>query len=306
MQRRRTRSVSKGLRAAPSPTPASRTSRGREPRHTQAARRRASRTAPLAIGLALATCLGASPARAAGFPDESYRALPCRPTIACTADLVPPGALEIELGYLRKKLPDGVAHSVPLLLKLTLLRDLQLQAGTGTALLSMHGVTKPVDDFSAGLKLRFLHQGGIAPSLSVSLAAGGVDVWSEGKTAYGALATVYATKDIGWLHADLNGGVNVWRLGGEYATQPFGALALSTDLGHGFSPMIEGYAYGNAGFIGPKDAGILAALAYAPIPYLVFDVGGDVALFRDTRSFSLFAGVTMILADLWDEGGATK
>ena len=47
---------------------------------------------PLALAPALLLAL---PARAAGWPDERDRVLPCRPTIACTADLVAPGTFEI-------------------------------------------------------------------------------------------------------------------------------------------------------------------------------------------------------------------
>jgi hypothetical protein len=31
-------------------------------------------------------------------PDEHVQAKPCRPTISCTADIVQPGALEVEVG----------------------------------------------------------------------------------------------------------------------------------------------------------------------------------------------------------------
>ena len=63
-------------------------------------------------------------------PDPSYSALPCRPTIACTADFVPPGVMELELGYIYRRLGDGANQSsLPFLLKLTLLEWVQLQIG---------------------------------------------------------------------------------------------------------------------------------------------------------------------------------
>lgn len=46
----------------------------------------------------VAALLAPATARAAGFPVDDDRVLPCRPTIACTADLVPPGTLELETG----------------------------------------------------------------------------------------------------------------------------------------------------------------------------------------------------------------
>ena len=51
--------------------------------------------------------------------DDEHPSLPCRPTVSCTADIVRPGSLEIEAGYLFHKLSEPT-HSVPLLVKLTL------------------------------------------------------------------------------------------------------------------------------------------------------------------------------------------
>src|SRR5262249_34542690 len=48
----------------------------------------------LALTPATALLLAGVTAQAAGWPDERDRALPCRPTIACTAELVPPGTFE--------------------------------------------------------------------------------------------------------------------------------------------------------------------------------------------------------------------
>jgi hypothetical protein len=70
--------------------------------------------------LVVAALLAAAPdtARAVGFPDaDYYKALPCRPTIACTADIVPPGVTELELGYLYRRLGTSAnQHSIPFLL----------------------------------------------------------------------------------------------------------------------------------------------------------------------------------------------
>src|SRR5213593_3171815 len=73
----------------------------------------------------------AAPLRAAGWPEgDRYRALPCRPSVSCTADLVPPGTLEIEAGYLGRRVPPGgFIHAEPILFKLTTFEWLQLQLG---------------------------------------------------------------------------------------------------------------------------------------------------------------------------------
>ena len=249
----------------------------------------------------LATLGVASSARGSGFPDATYKTLPCRPTIACTADLVPPGSVELETGALRRRTPEGVVHTVPLLFKLTLLEDLQLQLGTNTAYSRLDGRSGRFEDGYGGVKLRVARQTPWRPALGVSLLGDAVTLPARGSSAYGGLLTLFATKDFAWLHVDLNLGVNRWWSMGAHATQPFVALALSTELGAGFGVMAEGYAFGDAAFVQPKDAGLLSALTWAPVPYWMFDAGSDVAMFPSTRAYGLFVGTTVILFDLWDE-----
>ncbi len=74
--------------------------------------------------------IGSHPALAASWFNDDLKALPCRPTIACTADIVPPGSFELEIGYLFRKLRSPLLqHSVPFLAKLTLAEWVQLQVG---------------------------------------------------------------------------------------------------------------------------------------------------------------------------------
>ena len=70
-----------------------------------------------------------APMQAATLPDGTFHALPCRPSIACTADIVPTGMVELEVGYLFRKAPDGLQHQTPFLLKLTLADWVQAQVG---------------------------------------------------------------------------------------------------------------------------------------------------------------------------------
>lgn len=82
----------------------------------------------------------ARPAAAASPPDDETHALPCRPTIACTADLVPPGAFEIEAGMLFRRLAgNGRQWTLPFLAKVTLAKWVQLQVGS-------NGYTTMVDE----------------------------------------------------------------------------------------------------------------------------------------------------------------
>ena len=85
-----------------------------------------------AFGIVLAALLAASAtAHADGWPDDRDRVLPCRPTIACTAELVPPGTFEVEAGYLYRRSGTGATQrSSPFLLKLTLAAWAQVQVGS--------------------------------------------------------------------------------------------------------------------------------------------------------------------------------
>jgi hypothetical protein len=48
------------------------------------------------------------------------------------------------------------------------------------------------------------------------------------------------TNDALSIHADLNVAANVFAFDGRTRAQPFAALALSHDMAHGLTPMIEG------------------------------------------------------------------
>jgi hypothetical protein len=64
------------------------------------------------------------------------------------------------------------------------------------------------------------------------------------------------------------------------------------------SVSVEGYAFSDAASIAPHDGGARVALGMAPRPWLVFDVGGDVE-FPETRSYSVFVGMTVIPVIWW-------
>jgi hypothetical protein len=67
---------------------------------------------------------------------------------------------------------------------------------------------------------------------STAESAGYVRVWD-------VFTTAYFSRDTRWLHADLNVGVNAWRIDSSALYQPLGALALSTELPHHLMPMVE-------------------------------------------------------------------
>jgi hypothetical protein len=242
-------------------------------------------------------------AQAIDFPDASYKALPCRPTIACTADIVPPGVIELEMGYLYRRLARAVnQQSVPFLLKLTLAEWAQLQFGSnGPTFASMPVPARFFDDVTLGLKLHLQDQEARIPSLSFSATASIPTRAAEGYLrTYDALFIFYVTKDFAWLHADLNLGLNLWQLEAAPHTQPWLALALSVALPRGFGPMLELYYFSDAAPVAPSDAGMLVALSYQPRNWIVFDAGFDVGFVAATRSASAFAGLTFIPLDLWE------
>ena len=257
---------------------------------------------PRALPLSIAVVLAAS-AHAVELPGDDDHAVPCRPTIACTADLAAPGTLEIELGYLLRRLaPATSQRTTPLLIKLTVTRWLQLQVATsGAVMTDDRAKSAYLDNINLGAKAHLRDQSLRAPSLSFSVAASvpsGAGPAGAAAT-WGALFTLYVSKDVGWLHADFNAGVILSRLEGAPLAQGFITLALSTSLPRGFGLMLEGYAFGDASPSAGADAGLLAAICFQPRPWIVIDAGGDLGILPASRAGSLFAGVTIIPAVLW-------
>ena len=232
-------------------------------------------------------------------PSDEH-ALPCRPTIACTADLVPPGDFEIEAGYLLRRFRDTtLQHSTPLLLKLTLATWVQLQVGSnGGIFASGPAPVKYLDDILVGLKLHLIDQEKRFPSLSFSAALSiPTPAQPEALRTYDLEMIAYVTKDISKLHADLNLGLNIWQLNAPLI-QIWAALALSVELPRHTCVMAEGYVFGDAGPIAPRDAGLLMAACWSPRSFVTFDAGVDVGL-GAARLVSAFVGMTIIPIRFW-------
>ncbi len=243
--------------------------------------------------------LSLAPQARAELPDERDHALPCRPTIACTADLVPPGSFEVEGGVLYRRLGSAAqSWTTPLLLKQTLTEALQLQVGSnGYTAVGGDLPARYLDDLVLGPKLHFLDQGTIMPSVSVSAELSVPTFHRSGyQRSYDGLFTAYVTKDLGLIHLDVNGGVNLWRIEDHPIRQEFGALALSMNLVGALGAMVEGYVFSDARPVTPHDGGFLFALSQTPRPWLVLDEGGDLGFYPRTRSVSLFVGMTIIPA----------
>ncbi|HZS40389.1 MAG TPA: hypothetical protein VFF06_26335 [Polyangia bacterium] len=252
--------------------------------------------------IATLAIFASSAAGAARWPGGDDHALPCRPTIACTADLVPPGSVEVELGYLFRRLGAGaLQHSTPVLVKLTLARWVQLQVDTNGYTYASGAVpARFVDDVVIGAKLHLVNQRDLFPSLSWS-AALSVPIGAQPGyvRTYDSFLTAYVTKDVRRLHLDLNLGVNLWRLDGPVLIQPWIALAASIELPRRFTAMLELYYFTDAAPIAPRDGGTLIAAAYAARSWLVVDLGFDVGWIQEQRAVSAFTGLTIIPGILW-------
>ena len=192
---------------------------------------------------------GSSSALGASWFDENRQALPCRPTIACTADIASPGSFELEMGYLFRKLSNStLQHSVPFLAKLTLASWVQLQLGSnGLTFANAPEPTSYFDDIVTGFKFQLADQAQYVPLFSGSVELSiPLDAAAGYIRTYDLLTTLYITKDPSWLHADFNLGLNLWRLEGPVLLQPWTALALSVELPGHFTVMAENYFFAHA------------------------------------------------------------
>jgi hypothetical protein len=267
-------------------------------------------TRALAAGALASLAVAAVPgrvARAADSPDARDRTLPCRPTIACTADLVPPGTFDFEAGALFRSLGSSSAGTAtrqwtfPFLAKLTLEPWVQLQVGS-------NGVTQATgvapeqyfDDVVVGPKFHLVDQGEWAPSFSLSGELSIPTLSGRGYLrTYDALFTAYVTKDMGPVHADFNVAWNLWRLDGAPLSQGLVALALTSNIPPPFGLMGEAYYFTNAAPVAPRDGGLLFAFTHSPRSWLVFDMGADIGWFPSSRAYSLFVGMSIIPVVLW-------
>jgi hypothetical protein len=256
----------------------------------------------------------ASPCAAAEAPDARDKTLPCRPTIACTADIVPPGTFDFEAGALYRSLgvPGGATTTrqwtFPFLAKLTLEGWVQLQVGSnGLTLATGFAPQNYFDDVIVGPKFHLFDQTDWLPSISFSVEVSVPTFPGQGYLrTYDTFVTTYVTKDLGPVHADFNAGGNLWRVGGSPLPQALLALALSANLPPPFGVMGEVYYFSNAPPVAPRDGGLLFAFTHSPRSWLVFDLGADVGWFPSSRAYSVFVGASIIPVVLWRPASAAQ
>ncbi len=226
--------------------------------------------------------------------DDPPTVLPCRPTVACTAEIAPEGTLQVETGYAQRRASSSAVSTVPTLVMYSVTDRVQLQLGTNNAVVSEGGATRVFDGALVGPKVVLLEQTDTTPAISMSALFAiptrtGTDAVTKTTDAY---LWAYASKDILGFHADLDVGANVLSVDDHPAVQGVAALSVSHDLIGGVGVMAEAYAFEGGGSYASHDGGILSAISIAATKRVMFDVGTDVGLYRDTRRMTLFAGIT--------------
>jgi hypothetical protein len=247
-----------------------------------------------AIGIALvAVLVGAGAVRA-----DNAQVLPCRPTVTCTADLAPPGTLELELGYQARWPSAGATQqTTPILAKLPILRWLELQLGTNG--LTLAGSARYIDNAVAGAKLHVLDQTATLPSIAVTASVSVPTVAQRGYVrAYDGAVVVHASKDVGHVHLDVNLGLIADDLGGARAYQPWAAVAATYPLTSRISIALEPHYFADASPVAPRDAGAIVAVEVAVRGWLVLDGAID-AVGLEPRSLAALVGVSIAPARLW-------
>ncbi len=244
----------------------------------------------------MALVLTSVPALAVETPDARDHALPCRPTISCTADIAAPGTFEVELGWGASKGTFGSTRIVPFLLKQTLTKMLQLQVGSNGVTYGQPARNLYFDNLFMGAKLHLADQDKWAPSFAVTALVG---VPLNNVNGLEALVTGHASKDIGPIHGDLNLGIAEVALDTTPVSQGFGAFALSASLPGSFGVAAEVYYFTDSPPLAPHDGGVRFVLTTAPKPWLVFDMGADAGFFPSVRAFTLFFGMTIVPVVFW-------
>ena len=230
-------------------------------------------------------------------------AVPNRPTLASTAEMVSSGVFEIEYGF-----EAADAHqNINGLLKFGVVKNLELwflnnpiECDSGTAGLG---------DSGAGFKYKLFPQKRARPTVSILYIATIPTARPElGVGAMAHLVQVLVSKDFGKHHFDFNEGVQfVGRpQQGGFDRRYFSALSYSRPLKGkwGYTGEIAGYSWQNRST--PATMTILNAATYNVTSRMVLDGGVYFAVYGSLPRATFFAGLTYSIADLYHRHPAQR
>ena len=205
--------------------------------------------------------------------------------------------LEVETDYVQSHGDGGLVNTGVALVKYSIGNTLQLQLGTDNLVTVQRGTaTALLDGVYLGPKLVVVSQTEQRPAVAVSAVValptrGDPDALTQTVDTY---VWGYLSKDLRGVHADLNLGLNVLSIDARPAIQLIAAAAVSRALSDRVGAALELYTFEGGGAYAEHDAGALTALSYTAAPWLTVQAGADVALYRDVRSLTLFAAVTVV------------
>jgi hypothetical protein len=228
---------------------------------------------------------------------------PNRPTFATPALTTQVGVAELEIGLQRSAARDeGRLSFTPFLLKIGLLKDLELRVG-GNGLLRQTQAATPtasgVGDTTLGVQWCYLRNGPLGVDEAVQLtlklptasAAKRLGSGEPDKT-----LMLLLSRDLGPFHADANL-LSTWLgrpadEGRGTVFQPAATLSVSRTLDAQWSLTAEVYWIG-ATSENPLVVSNLWAIGYKLSPRLVLDAGLDVGISHGAQKLSLFTGLTV-------------
>ena len=223
-------------------------------------------------------------------------AVPNRPTLASTAEMVQLGVFEIEYGF---EAASG-HQNINGLLKWGAIKNLELWFLNNP--IERDAGTAGLGDSGAGFKYKLFPQLKARPTVAILYVATLPTARPElGTGAMAHLVQVLVSKDFGKHHLDVNEGVQfVGRpQSSGFDRKYFTALSYSRPLigKWGYTGEIAGYSRQNAA--NPATMTLLNAATYNVSPRLVLDAGAHFAAYGSLPRVTFFAGLTYSVTDLY-------
>jgi hypothetical protein len=227
---------------------------------------------------------------------DEITAVPNRPTFASTAEMVQLGVFEIEYGFEAAKGHQNING----LLKWGAVKKLELWF-LNNPIERDEGIAG-LGDSGAGFKYKLFPQKKDRPTVAILYVA----TLPTARPALGAgamahLVQILVSKDFGKHHFDVNEGVQfVGRLQlSGFDRRYFTALSYSRPLSGrwGYTGEIAGFSRQNAAT--PATMTLLNAATYNISYRLVLDGGAYIAAYGQLPRFTVFAGVTYSIANLY-------